>query len=198
MGRRGGEEQQRYRLLFERHWRRVSAYVHRRCPDPAAADDVVADVFLIVWRRIDDIPAEHELPWLFGVARRALANSLRSAARRQQLVEKLASERPDASGDSGASVNGHDPDTAGTVDLVQRALAQLRPVDAEILRLSAWEELTPSQIAVVMGCSPNAAAVRLHRARMRLSDILQDLKVSGRSGHVQVTDVPPSSKEAAQ
>lgn len=188
MGRRDRQEQ-RYRLLFERHWRRLSAYVQRRCQDRSAAEDVVAEVFLVAWRRLDDIPVDNELPWLFGVARRTLANSRRSSIRHQNLIERLHA----ASVGEGPVVANGSPDPEDQPDdnaarRVQAAFAHLRPVDAEILRLSAWEELTPTQIAVVMRCSPNAAAVRLHRARGRLREALEpqptpDVKGTGLSGH---------------
>ncbi|MGB0101650.1 MAG: sigma factor-like helix-turn-helix DNA-binding protein, partial [Nocardioides sp.] len=59
----------------------------------------------------------------------------------------------------------------GDADL-HEALAALRPEDAELLRLWAWEQLTPAEIAVVLDVSANAAGVRLHRARARLREQL--------------------------
>ena len=62
------------------------------------------------------------------------------------------------------------------------ALAGLRRSDAEILRLWAWDELTSPQLAVVLGISANAAAIRLHRAKARLKQEL--LKSGNPTGHV--------------
>ena len=52
------------------------------------------------------------------------------------------------------------------------ALASLSPAEQEILRLVAWEELGNQQIAAVLGITPNAVAIRLHRARARFADAL--------------------------
>ena len=47
-------------------------------------------------------------------------------------------------------------------------MAELPEADAEVLRLWAWEELAPREIGVALGISPNAASIRLHRAKSRL------------------------------
>jgi RNA polymerase sigma-70 factor (ECF subfamily) len=47
-------------------------------------------------------------------------------------------------------------------------VASLSAADAEVLRLWAWEELAPREIALVLGITPNAASIRLHRAKARL------------------------------
>jgi RNA polymerase sigma-70 factor (ECF subfamily) len=74
-------------------------------------------------------------------------------------LERLAAEPATAAGNVGPS---------GVLD----ALTALRPEDQEILRLAAWEDLGPAEIAIVLGCSANAAALRLSRARKRLRDLL--------------------------
>jgi DNA-directed RNA polymerase specialized sigma24 family protein len=63
---------ERFACVFDEHVRAVSAYALRRTT-PAEADDVVAETFLIAWRRLNEIPPDPK-PWLLGVARRALAN----------------------------------------------------------------------------------------------------------------------------
>jgi RNA polymerase sigma-70 factor (ECF subfamily) len=173
------EVEQRYRLLFERNWLRVRAYAIRRCGDVSAADDAAAETFLVAWRRIGDIPPDNELAWLMGVARRVLANARRSDARRDKLLARL----------RGATV----PEVVDLADLavdasdtaveVRSALGRLRPDDAEIIQLSAWEQLSHAQIAVVLDVSANAVGIRLHRARRRLAEEL--LKGSPRAGDTQ-------------
>jgi RNA polymerase sigma factor (sigma-70 family) len=179
------EQEQRYQLLYERHRPRVFAYVLRRAPDPATAEDVVADVFLVAWRRLEDLPAACELPWLLGVARRLLANSHRSNRRRQRLLEQI---RNVTSIDSKES-SGDDPDHVLWEDreALSQALTRLSPVDAEILRLTAWEGLSHTEIAHIYDCTANVVAVRAHRARKRLVTALsqQDVPVvSGRTAKI--------------
>ena len=149
--------QPRFRELFDGCFAPVTAYVRRRVGSQDA-EDVVAEVFTVAWRRLEDIPPGVELPWLYGVARRTVANHRRAAHRRRRLAERIeANVMPFATADAG-----HD-------DLL-RALSSLSEADREILRLAAWEDLDADSIAFVLGCSRNAAALRLSRARRRLRE----------------------------
>jgi RNA polymerase sigma factor (sigma-70 family) len=156
----------------------------RWSPMPAAGptrprvDDVVAETFTVAWRRLDDIPADSPLPWLYGVARRVVANQRRSADRRRRLVTKLASDRNEPSPTGPSAPN----------DVVVAALARLRSDDQEILRLAAWELLGASDIALVLGCTPNAAALRLSRARRRLCDEMTGTELGRTSTQRKATD----------
>ena len=78
----------RHERLYREHADAVYRYALRR--DPGGAEDLVAEVFLVAWRRLDDVPAEAELPWLLGVARRAHANQRRSTGRQRALRDRLA------------------------------------------------------------------------------------------------------------
>lgn len=146
---------ERFRRVFDAHYTQVHAYARRRI-NPADVDDVVAETFTAAWRRLDNIPAGHELPWLYGVTRRVLANRRRGAARFVRLQARLA-EQPLPSG--------HVESTGD--DAVRAVLGRLPATDQEVLRLAAWEQLDPSEIAVVLGSSVNAATLRLSRARKR-------------------------------
>jgi RNA polymerase sigma factor (sigma-70 family) len=133
----------------------------RRVRDAQDAADVVAEVFLVAWRRLDDVPAgDGGRLWLYAVARHALANQQRSERRRMRLAERLRRELP--------AVVRSMPPPEPEVGAVRAALGRLEPEDQEILRLAGWEELTPGEIATVLGISPVAARSRLHRARRRL------------------------------
>src|SRR4029453_18207670 len=134
----------------------VRSYARRRAPE-SMVDDVVAETFLVAWRRNDPLPDEVR-PWLLGVARKTLSTQLRSARRRSSLVEKLsAAEAP------GAFSQGDGSDT-GLIGALQR----LSATDQEVLALAAWEDLRPREAAVVLGVSPAWYRVRLHRAKRRL------------------------------
>ena len=150
------------RAQFERIWQdcapAVASYALRRAP-PEAVEDVVAETFLVAWRRLDDVPAE-PLPWLYGVARRTLANQRRARARRASLTARLELELPAL------------PPQSGDGRVVE-ALAALGDRDRELLMLVAWEGLTPAEAAVALGSSAVACRVRLHRARKRLAALLE-------------------------
>jgi RNA polymerase sigma-70 factor (ECF subfamily) len=154
---------ERFKDLFEACHRPLLAYAARRCPTLADAEDVVAEIFVVAWRRLDHVPAGDEaLLWLYGVARRTIANQRRGRARRGRLQARL-----ETTFDSTAATPAA-PTPSGD-DAALEALARLSASDQELLRLLAWEELTHAQIAEVLGISVNAVAIRLHRARARFS-----------------------------
>ena len=156
------ESRERFVRLYETTSRRVLAYALRRVPDAEAARDVVSETFAVVWRRINDVPeGRGELAWIFGVARRVVANNRRSGARFARLQDRLAAVRPELTGEPVDRDQSLAPEALA-------ALARLPARQQEVLRLAAWEELSLEEMAAVLHCSPNAAAVRLHRARRAL------------------------------
>jgi RNA polymerase sigma-70 factor, ECF subfamily len=146
-----------FAALFEAHVDALLAYARRRTSQLSDAEDVVAETFTVAWRRRDAIPAQdgHDRAWLYGIARRVLANQRRAAARRGRLLDRLRTV-----------VTG--PRSTAEPSDVLAALAQLSTADQELLRLVAWEGLTHAEVALVLGITTNAVAVRLHRARHRL------------------------------
>jgi RNA polymerase sigma-70 factor (ECF subfamily) len=162
--------------LFEQVYRTagtaVLGYALRRCEFRDDALDVVAETFAIAWRRRSDMPTEPDeaRPWLFGIARRCLANAARSSSRASRLGQRLAdSFAPGAVPDPAAA-----HERAADAAVVRTALRELPDDDRELLTLVAWEGLTPAQAAVVLGLTPGATRVRLHRARARLRAALPD------------------------
>jgi RNA polymerase sigma-70 factor (ECF subfamily) len=142
--------------LFGEHSAAVLAYAARRTTNIADAEDIVAETFVTAWRRFGDTPAKPRA-WLYGIARRVLANQRRGADRRASLLQRLAAFATRA------------PSATSSDEPALDALAYLRPDDQEILKLVAWEDLTHTEIAEVLGISVNAVAIRLHRARQRFA-----------------------------
>ena len=160
----------RHRLeeLFAAYGPVVYGFARRRA-SAEDADEVVSETFLVAWRRIDEVPS-HALPWLLTVARNSLANLRRAQARQKALHGRLvAAPRLPA---SEAELGQAQPSAPYAVLL---ALAALPPAEREAITLLAWEDLTPAEAAVVLGCSRSAIYLRLHRARRR---IRHDLEVS--------------------
>ena len=156
--------EQRFRALYLDHYKQVYMYFRRRT-DIECARDGTADTFLVAWRRLDDVPGgDRTLPWLYGTARRVLANQWRSRRRFDQLREKLVGFGADPEPGPEASVV-----PSAEVQLVIDAMGRLSKSDREIIRLAEWEELTHKEIAFVLGCSTHAVDQRLHRARRRLA-----------------------------
>ena len=166
----------RFEELFRGNYAAVRAYALRRAPGDVA-QDVVAETFLVAWRRLDDVP-EDALPWLYGVARRVLANERRSAGRRVVLEQRVANDAATgATSDASARL--------GDAELVRAALACLSDKHREALMLVAWHGLTGSRAARAAGCTPAAFAVRLHRARAKLAAQLAALEQPPTTRHSQ-------------
>jgi RNA polymerase sigma-70 factor (ECF subfamily) len=155
------DSEEQLRRLYALHGRPVLAYALRRTPSAEDAADAVAETFLVAWRRLDSVPSDDALPWLYGVARRVLANQRRAAYRRVRLAERLRQELP-------VAIEAIDPPVTSNGP-VMTALRGLSADDQEVLLLAAWEQLEPIEIAEVLGVSRIAARSRLHRARRRLA-----------------------------
>jgi len=172
----------RFERLYDRVFPEIAGYVRRRCGG-ADADDVIAQVFTVAWRRLDHIPSPpQDSLWMFGVARKTLADAERSARRQRRLGLRLASEaiidrQAESSWDSAASA---DPAAEG----VLAAIATLRPADREALRLVLWDALSHGEAAAVLGCSANAFEIRYRRARAAVRDQL------ARRANASKTDSP--------
>lgn len=159
------DRSERFEALFAACHPAVRAYALRRAV-PETAQDVVADTFLVAWRRLDEVPDE-PLPWLYGVARRTLANARSSTTRAAALNERARAAQPQS-----AAAEADLGEQLGEAEAVRTALATLSDVDRESIMLIAWEDLEPSAAAHVAGCSRATFAVRLHRARRRLATAL--------------------------
>jgi len=160
------ERRQRFEALAHEVWGPLQRYLARRVAH-ADAEDLLAEVLLVLWRRLDDVPEGAGLPWAYKVAQGVLSNERRGQDRRLKLLRRLRDEPPVAPPDD-------DPP-------LRESLARLRPQEQEILRLWAWEGLEAKDIAVVLGITANASAVRLSRAREALRKELG--KDPGSSGH---------------
>lgn len=150
--------------FFRSHLAQVWSYAARRVGDP---DDVVSEVFATAWRNRSRLPDPPDA-WLLRTASNYVLHANRSYARRSRLFTRASSVRLDNIGDHADQVVSNIDAQVG----VRAALRQLSPADREVLTLSAWEQLGPIELAIVLDCTPAAAKVRLHRARRRLAAIL--------------------------
>ena len=179
----------RFASIYDVNYHCILGYALRRTrPDDAA--DVVAETFTIAWRRIDDIPDGGEARlWLYGVARRVLANHKRAERRRERLAAMVGTPVPETGFDS----YDVEPNLAAT------AFARLRAEERELLALFAWEQLDAAAIGRVLGCSRNAVRIRLHRARRRFARELAAFGVPARptrqTGQVRSVSPPPRELE---
>ena len=177
VARRGHGPDDRFRRLFDDHYRIVMAYALRRTDVADDANDVTNETFTVAWRKLDEVPEDRDgqVSWLLATARRVLANTHRGARRRRALHARVRAEAP-------TGTHRDVGDATSEVDLVRAALTELAEVDREILRLAAWDDLPHAQIAEILDLSVSGVSVRLHRARQRLGEALALLEDESRGG----------------
>lgn len=182
---------QRFTELFRANYAQVLTYCRRRLPHDLA-DDAVAETFTTAWRTLALAPDDQKL-WLLGLARGSVANLRRRRDRFARLGDRLAAlDQPRPERDHA--------ETAGWQGPFLTAFSSLSEVDQEVLRLTTWERLGPSDAAAVLGCSTTAVKVRLHRARQRLRKALSrgetvnalPLARSSSAARLAFTDIPQS------
>ena len=182
----GAEREDAFRHLYAAHFDAILGFALRRVDRPEDAADVVSETFLVAWRRLGHVPGEPETrPWLYGVARRVLANHRRGEGRRGVLGDRLRRE-----------LATHVPDTSDDVAQeadVTAAMRRLSGRDQEVLELHLWEGLAPREIAEVLGLTTVVVRPRLSRARARLRELLGNDPQP--AGHLHPRTVQPSRKE---
>jgi RNA polymerase sigma factor (sigma-70 family) len=158
--------QVQFSRLYREQGRAILAYALRRVESPEDAADVLAETFLVAWRRLAEVPPGTEARlWLFAVARRVIANLHRSERRRTRLGGRLAESLQTELATQAAP--------GGEAAEVLRAMTGLSDEDRELLLLVSWEGLSPSEAAKVIEVSSLAARSRLHRARRRLRALME-------------------------
>jgi RNA polymerase sigma-70 factor (ECF subfamily) len=165
------QRRDRFLIFYQSTYSDVYTFVLRRLRGSRDdATDVTAEIFTTAWRRRDQIPPPPEdRLWIYGVARRVVSRHQRSTLRRLRLLRRLGNEALVSEGSEGSS-------EAGNRERVRAAMARLRPADRDVLGLVLWEQLSHENAAKVLGCSVNAVALRLHRARKHLR---REILISG-------------------
>jgi RNA polymerase sigma-70 factor (ECF subfamily) len=160
-------QEAQFQRLFTSHHKAIQNYCLRRLPF-SEANDAAAEVFLVAWRRIDEVPpGDEELPWLYGIGRNVVRNMARSARRHLRLVAKAGSLEERAV-PAAETVVVRNAEHQRALD----ALARLRPEEQELVRLRTWEELPNRQIAGILGITERAVESRLTRIRRKLESML--------------------------
>ncbi len=155
--------QEDFAAWFREHYADVARFCARRCESAADAEDAATETFAIAWRRRDAIPpGDAARPWLFGVARKVLANQQRARARRLRLHERLSRVAAP-----------HVPAPDGHFAEVAAALRSLPAAQRELLVMTAWDGLSVAEIATVLSVPAPVVSRRLHRARRRLAAALE-------------------------
>jgi RNA polymerase sigma factor (sigma-70 family) len=182
----------RFRRLYQENYQAIQAYVVRRVEDRGDVADVVAEVFTTAWRRLDKVPCPpDDTLWLYGVARRVISGNRRSLRRFRSLMTRL--EAGYGGESRGSPQIEADAVHRGLLD----AVASLAPGEREALQLVHWERLSHAEAAAVLGCSANAVAIRVHRARAKLREVLGPGPAREAAGASRAVDPAGRSRSAS-
>jgi RNA polymerase sigma-70 factor (ECF subfamily) len=163
--------------IYSRYGKQIQAYCARRI-DRSQVADAVAETFLVAWRRLDQIgDVDAALPWLYGTAYRVICHQWRSKSRARSLERRLQNVVVLEADTTDALVPAQQQ-----TDLVLLAIARLKVIDQEILRLELWEGLSHLEVAVVLDIRPEAVRQRASRARRNLTREYDKLVKPGRPG----------------
>lgn len=174
-------DEQWFEAFYAHHVRAVSGYVARRTQD--GAEDVVSETFITAWRRRADIPEDRAAAWLYRTAAHHMAHARRSTARHTRIVDKV-SALPETPAPDIADDVTDDMVSDLAAQRVRKAIDSLPPGDQEILRLWAWENLSPKDIALVLGLPGVHVRMKLSRARKKLRKKLDELPPNSLSAPV--------------
>lgn len=175
MRNRGGDERAaEFESFYTARYTEIAGYVRRRVAKDEA-DDVVAGVFAVAWRRFDRVPSPpDDRLWLFGVARNTVADHYRSQHRRLALRARLTQDAVTAAPVHASSDSRCEP--------VLTAMNALQPTEREALQLVLWDELSHAEAAAILGCSVNAFELRYRRARNAVRDALASTRPASGPG----------------
>src|SRR5215472_12555459 len=178
---RDGDRRSRFEEIYAANSTPILGYALRRTSNGDDAADVVAETFLTAWRRFDEVPpGDRATLWLYGVARRVLANHYRGERRRSALADRLRAELAESY---------VPPEFDGEPARIAAALRRLPERQRELLALNAWEGLDYGEIAVVLGCSRNTIRVRMYRARKRMASELASVPAPARRDSLARTEI---------
>jgi RNA polymerase sigma factor (sigma-70 family) len=179
--------QERFEQLYRETRRDLLAYALRRTRSAEDAADVLAETYLIAWRKLDSIPrGEHTRLWLFGVARNVLRRGTTRQHALSAIVERLAQELREQE-------PAEPPNPDAWAPRVRAAVQALPEPQREVLLLTAWEGLTPREIAVATRTPVNLVRVRLHRSRARVRRALSGSEAARHSSARQTPRVLDTS-----
>lgn len=164
------EREQRFEVLYQATAKNLLAFIVRRAADPEQAADLLAEAYMVAWRRLDEIPSGLQaVLWLYGVARNLLMKSNGQRRSRQALVHDLTRELARLAAYRSEATD------EGLTETMTACLARLPEKQREVLLLTAWEGLKPREIAKITGSTANVVRVRLHHARQQLARELRPI-----------------------
>jgi RNA polymerase sigma-70 factor, ECF subfamily len=156
-------------VLFARHHVRVYRFVLRLVGNPAAAEDLISEVFLDVWRQAARFEARSQVStWLLAIARFKALSVLRKRPE-QELDEEKAGQIEDTSDDPEVAAQKKDKS-----EILRKCLQGLSPEHREIIDLVYYHEKSVEEVAEIVGIPEATVKTRMFYARKKLGELLKN------------------------
>jgi RNA polymerase sigma-70 factor (ECF subfamily) len=183
-------EEEAFALLFEAHKRRVYSLCLRMTGNVAEAEDLAQEAFMQLFRKISTFRGESAFStWLHRLAVNVVLMHLRKKGLQQTSLDEL-----DSSQDEPVKRDYGDDDRRliGSIDRLSlsRAIAELPPGYRSVFVLHDIEGYEHNEIAEIMNCSVGNSKSQLHKARMKLRELLRQDRSKDRSGATVATGDP--------
>ncbi|MBI5857291.1 MAG: RNA polymerase sigma factor [Sphingobacteriales bacterium] len=165
-------DQQAYAGLVTRYQDYVFTLTLRMIKSREDAEEVAQDVFIKAYKYLADFRGASKFStWLYTIVNNTCITLLR---KKKLEIHSLDNEKVFEMADSKYSgFSANQVEQKSKLTMVHDAIAMLNPDDAEIITLFYKSEQTLDEIAAILGVEPNAAKVRLHRARIRLKEKME-------------------------
>jgi RNA polymerase sigma factor (sigma-70 family) len=160
-----------FRALYRAYVRPVYWVAHGLVGNPADAEDVTQETFLVAWRKLPalELAGDSLLPWLVTVCRFQAANRIRRQRRDRENTAGVADETLPATVDVEQQVIGGE-----LADRILAEVAELSPLDRDIFRLCAAEGYAYQAAAEELGVAHGVVRNRLSRIRTRLRTVVKE------------------------
>lgn len=179
-------EPELFALIFDRHVRRVHAFLGRRVGIDGA-DSLTGETFRIAFERRTTylVDRPDSLPWLYGIAHNLLRHHWRGLDREDRSLRRLGSVEQS---DSRDDVLLDRVAAQAMWPRVQEALETMRHEDRDVILLVAWEELSYAEVALALDVPIGTVRSRLHRARRHLRDLISTIGQEGDDDNRMTSD----------
>lgn len=165
-----------FERLYRLHSRRVYSLCLRMVGNTAEAEDLAQEAFLQLFRKISTFRGESAFStWLHRLAVNVVLMKLRRKSGTEASLEEI-TEPDDESGGPRRDFGGPDLRLSGSIDRLnlQRAVDQLPPGYKAVFVLHDVQGYEHNEIAGIMDCSIGNSKSQLHKARMRLRELLHE------------------------
>jgi RNA polymerase sigma-70 factor (ECF subfamily) len=155
--------------LMRQHQEPIFRFAYLLMGDPDEAEDIAQETFIHAYRALDRFDSQRPLrPWLLRIASNLASNRRRSLGRYFAALQRaFQQERPDQK-----SVEEHFG-RAGRAHQVWEAVRQLKPVDAQVIYLRYFLDLSTEEVAQALNVPEGTVKSRLHRASERLRQVIE-------------------------